>query len=174
MGPILFLIYTSAIGDILRRHAIDFHLYADDTQLYISFETSSVAEFEAAKLKVESCVGEIDEWMSRNKLKLNTDKTEVLVLSAAHRPRPPSKRFTFSDNDICPASTVCDIGVILDEKLSLENHVINICKSCFSIFTIYGKFINISHLKPVKLLFMHLFLVDLIFVILCCMAYPNL
>ena len=121
LGPILFLIYTSPIGDILRRHAIDFHLYADDTQLYISFETSSVAEFEAAKLKVESCVGEIDEWMSRNKLKLNTDKTEVLVLSAAHRPRPPLKRFTFSDNDICPASTVRDIGVILDEKLSLEN-----------------------------------------------------
>lgn len=88
LGPILFLIYTSPIGDILRKHGIDFHLYADDTQLYITFDTSSLQEMEQAKRKVEACVYDIDNWMTTNKLKLNTDKTEVLLLSAAHRPRP--------------------------------------------------------------------------------------
>ena len=71
--------YTSPIGDILREHNIDFHLYADDTQLYIRFETYSSAEMESAKFRIESCVSEIDNWMTRNKLKLNTDKTEITM-----------------------------------------------------------------------------------------------
>ena len=59
LGPILFLLYTSPIGDIVRSYGIDFYLYADDTQLYITFKTSSVADLEAAKLKIESCVNEL-------------------------------------------------------------------------------------------------------------------
>ena len=121
LGPILFLMYTSPIGDILREHCINFHLYADDTQLYITFETSSLEEMGFARCKVEACVHEIDKWMMSNKLKLNTDKTEVLLLSAAHRPRPPFDSLRCCGHDISPKSTVRNIGVIFDEKISLEN-----------------------------------------------------
>ena len=131
LGPILFLIYTSPIGDILRKHGIDFHLYADDTQLYITFETSSLQEMEQAKRKVEACVYDIDNWMTTNKLKLNTDKTEVLLLSAAHRPRPSFESLRCGSLDISPKSTVRNIGVIFDEKVSLENQITSLCKSCF-------------------------------------------
>ena len=41
LGPILYLIYTSPIGDILRSHGMKFHLYADDTQIYVSFNSQS-------------------------------------------------------------------------------------------------------------------------------------
>jgi hypothetical protein len=37
LGPILYQIYTSPIGDILRSHGMKFYLYADDSQIYVSF-----------------------------------------------------------------------------------------------------------------------------------------
>ena len=58
-----------------------YHLYADDTQLYISFDTDCCADLYEAKLRVQRCVEEIDLWMCKNLLKLNQDKTELVVIA---------------------------------------------------------------------------------------------
>ncbi|GFR61971.1 reverse transcriptase-like protein [Elysia marginata] len=36
LGPVLFTLYTAPLSDIIKAHGMAFHLYADDTQFYMS------------------------------------------------------------------------------------------------------------------------------------------
>ena len=90
LGPILYLLYTSPLGDVVRQDNMGYHFYADDTQLYLSFNSLSGDDQAYSVAQVESCVRDIDCWMSCNKLKLNRDKTEPLIISSKYRPHPSS------------------------------------------------------------------------------------
>ena len=52
LGPLLYLLYTSPIADIINFHSLQYHLYADDSQLYISFKTDCFADLAQAKSSV--------------------------------------------------------------------------------------------------------------------------
>ena len=66
LGPVLFLLYTAPIAAVIRKHNIGFHLYADDTQIYITSKSSVVGEAELARTRIEACVCDIDKWMLQN------------------------------------------------------------------------------------------------------------
>ena len=131
LGPFLYSMYTSPLGKIARRHQMFYHLYADDTQLYITFRTSSVSDMNLINAKLVNCVRDKDAWMLSNKLKLNKDKSEVLVISSSYRPRPP-----LSSVDICNETVSCspsahNIGVLFDQSLCMVPQVNAVCQSCF-------------------------------------------
>ena len=65
-----------------------YHFYDDDTQLYLAFNSLSGDDQAYSVARVESCVGDIDHGMFCNKLKLNRDKTELLVISSKYWPLP--------------------------------------------------------------------------------------
>jgi len=126
------ILFVSFLGDIARSHGLSFHCYADDTRFYIAFNSADPVETESRRSILETCVNDIHKWMPHNNLKLNGDKSELLVISSARRPRPILNS-VFIDNDIVSAApSAKSIGVVFDEAMSLVPHVTNICKtSCF-------------------------------------------
>ena len=58
LGPILYVLYTSPLGDIVRNHGLSCHFYADDSQLYCSFKLRDQV---ASVQVIESCLNDIDE-----------------------------------------------------------------------------------------------------------------
>ena len=65
-----------------------YQLYADDTQLNVSFKFGRGDPLSSAKSSIEICVQEINDWMIFNGLKLNDEKTELVLLSSRHWPSP--------------------------------------------------------------------------------------
>ena len=80
LGPIAFCIYTIPLGVILRHYKIQYHIYADDTQLYFSFDLDSHDE---VLTTISTCISDIRTWMIQNKLKINDDKTEFLLITSS-------------------------------------------------------------------------------------------
>ena len=94
LGPILYLLYTTPLSEIIRNHGLDYHFYADDTQLYISFKDCDV---DVAKLTVENCVAGACHWMDVNELKLNHDKTESMLIYSKYHTRPLFSYFSMGN-----------------------------------------------------------------------------
>ena len=131
LGPILYLLYTAPLADILRFHDMQFHFYADDTQLYISFSVNDDLELTSSIVKIENCLSDLDKWMALNKLKLNKDKTELLYLYSKHNPQQSLPPLHFGSDIIQPSSSSRNIGVVFDSNMSMLSHVKSVCKSAF-------------------------------------------
>ena len=132
LAPILYVLYTSPLGDIVRSHGLSCYFYADDTQLYCSFKLHDQA---ASVQAIESCLNDIDAWMLANMLKLNRDKTELLVIGPKHKVNPPIKGIhvaVVAGEDIEVSNNATNIGVIFYSHVNLEKHVMNTCKTAFS------------------------------------------
>ena len=79
LGPLLFLDYMLPLKDIFEKHDVSWHSYADDTQVYCTFDLKDANAQEVALRRLSCCIDSVKTWMLNNKMRLNDQKTEFLV-----------------------------------------------------------------------------------------------
>ena len=80
LSSILLTLYIFPLRQVISRHGMSLHCYADDTQLYIITPNRS-----AAMSRLNTCLKEIKDWMTTHFLQLNSSKTEALLVGTPHQ-----------------------------------------------------------------------------------------
>ena len=71
LGPLLYIIYSSKLFNIIERHLPNSHCYVDDSQIYLSFKPDDLSSQQNAITAMQNCIDDIRSWMEHDKLLLN-------------------------------------------------------------------------------------------------------
>ena len=77
LGPLLFNMYSSKIFDIVGHHLPQIHCYTDDSKLYLSINPSCAFSQDGAITSMETCISDVKQWMTSEKLMLNDNKNRT-------------------------------------------------------------------------------------------------
>ena len=83
--------------------------------------------------RLHDCLGDIDTWMTLNRLKINKEKTELLVLHSRHRSPPAFASLKIGSEVILPSHSARNVGVIFDNADHGASHQLYL-QECFLSF----------------------------------------
>ena len=141
LGPILFIMYMKPLNSICQTHSIQCQSFADDSQIHSSSSANDVTN---AFDKTQKCYDDIKDWMNMNKLKLNDDKTELLLIHSNHKTlsKELPSSIIIGNSNISFSKNAKNLGITLSDTLSLETHVNNTCRSA------YAELRKIANIRP--------------------------
>ena len=131
LSPLLFVAYTAPMSTIADHFGVQYHQYADDTQIYVALSKDWINETTA---NLQNCLAEVHLWLSQNGLVINPDKSESVLFSTAQRARIAP--LPLSTVNVAGAVTpiavdVKLLGVTLDQHLTFNKHIQNVCRSSY-------------------------------------------
>lgn len=134
LGPVLYNIYSRSVRKTFSESGFECLAFADDKNGFMLFSLS--CEYEIFKVKVPKCLKEVENWASAHLLKINTDKTEILVFGNQEFLKKLTVHGIFTDNNqhmcIRFAESAKYLGVWLDTSLTFDVHVSNMISSGYA------------------------------------------
>ena len=123
LGPLLFLLYTN---DLAKSTNFSVCLFADDTCLSYSHKN-----LETLQTICNEELAIVDDWFRANKLTANSKKASKFLLSKQIRGseniNDPLFELKMGNVTLERVSTMKYLGVILDEKMTWNNHINYLC-----------------------------------------------
>ena len=145
LGPLLFLLYINDFSNSAKD--IEFHLFADDSNLF-----SSGKKLQTLELNLNRDLISVNQWLCANKLSLNIDKSNFVIF------RPPQKKVNYNiklkiDNkDIKEIKSIKYLGVYVDCHLKWKEHILEVSKKLargIGILLKLRHFVNLASLVQV-------------------------
>jgi len=130
LGPLLFAIYCSPIANVIAHHGVQYHQYADDTQLHLAMRADNTP---AGLPVLAECTTDVRQWYLQNGLQLNPDKSEALIVGTTNQLRAITSSVSsvsVARVDLPVADDINVLGVVLDRRLSFQQHVSAVARSC--------------------------------------------
>ena len=132
-------VFISPIANVInsdqsnQNNTVSFHQYADDTQLYISTNSSTLTSQIAS---IESCTQRVHDWLLNNGLHLNPSKSEAMAFYNP-KSKPPAtlaesiRTVSVAGSPIKLQTSIKNLAVYLDSKMSFDKQVSETCKACY-------------------------------------------
>lgn len=130
LGPLLYVLYTAELSEIVARHGLQLHVYADDCQIYIS---TSVERTRQAVDRFTTCVADVNAWLTASRLRLNASKTVLMWLGSSQQlDKVTCKDVQLLGTRVPISDSARDLGIIIDRELSLDGHVTAVCRAGYN------------------------------------------
>ena len=126
----LFTMYIKPLSAIIDSHSIIHHLFADDLQLQMSALPDRISELLHS---MQSCISDVKAWATANILKLNDNKTELMLVTSKRTKHPHSlpTSITIGSAQIPFKKSVMNLGFTLDCHLTMNARVSTIVRTCY-------------------------------------------
>ena len=122
-GPVLYNAYVSTMSTVMPP-TIAIHAYADDHALEKEFNSSIPQEEVETSQSLSDCLDKVKEWMNSCHLKMNSDKTEVIIFGSWQQIRKCRLTALEVCGETIPYSeSIKYLGVFIDCNLCLHHHV---------------------------------------------------
>lgn len=120
LGPLLFILYINDLVKCLKYCKIK--MFADDTLIYIV-----VDNLELGVQQLNEDLSRLFEKLCQNKLKLNVDKTKVMILTNKKIDRNNVNIF-INGSKLTIESEIKYLGIVIDDKLKFDRNTDYLCK----------------------------------------------
>ena len=132
LGPVLFNVYIRSLYEIIENHGFRTSGYADDNNARQSFALHF--QYDVINLQLPALMDKIKNWMHSHFLKINPDKTEIIVFLPNTLKDEPTINGAFLDGDCIRFSHIVkNLGFQLDRPLSMESQVNSIVSHCYKL-----------------------------------------
>ena len=140
-GPVLYNAYASTLQHVVQS-PIKLYGFADDHIIKDSFMPDNVIDSESYVITIESCITSIKHWMGRNRLKMNSAKTDFILIGSRQQLVKCKMTSILVNDEILQRSPIIKhLGALIDERLSFKQFINSKCRMAMW---------NLQKLKPIS------------------------
>ena len=146
LGPLLFLLYINDIQNC--SELVSTILFADDTNIFHSHSC-----LKDLNLIMQDEINKIADWITSNKLSLNTAKTKFILFRSSNKKLKHNITISINKQPIKQVKSTTFLGVIIDEYLTWNDHIDLLTKKIIKSTGIISKIRHFTNLNTLKLVY---------------------